>query len=370
MRPQWILTCWLSLSLTLSAQPNVKDIDVVARQGIGTAEGRAAWDRLAAGGPEALLPLLDAMPPADTAASNWLRSAFDRIVQRHSKETLPADALLAFAQDTKKPGRARRLALETVEAIRPGISVTLYTNWLEDSEFRYEAVQLQLDRAKKLSEGNKPGEAHRAYRTAWASFRDLQQGRDAAAGLKFFGEEVSVAHKMGFFLDWYVIGPFDAQGMKGFKLSYPPEKKVDLEEVLEGQNGKVKWVRFTAKETSSGKHQALINLRTPLGDGDDAVAFAYTEFEVDRSGIVEFRGAADDNFTIFVNGKREFGFEEYRNGVRLDRHRFKVPLVAGKNTVLVKVVQTPPPNSEPNWEFLLRMVDETGQGIPYRSALK
>ena len=41
---------------------------------------------------------------------------------------------------------------------------------------------------------------------------------------------------------------------------------------------------------------------------------------------VEFRGAADDNLTVWVNGQRVFGFEEYRNGVRFDRHRFKVRL--------------------------------------------
>jgi len=77
---------------------------------------------------------------------------------------------------------------------------------------------------------------------------------------------------------------------------------------------------------------ALVDLRQrdALGDADDAVAFAYTEFTVEKAGEVEFRGAADDNFTVWVNGKRVFGFEEYRNGVRLDRTRFRVHLKAGK----------------------------------------
>jgi hypothetical protein len=113
---------------------------------------------------------------------------------------------------------------------------------------------------------------------------------------------------------------------------------------------------------------ALVNLREALGDADDAVAFAYTEFTLARARPAEFRGAADDNFTVWVNGKKEFGFEEYRNGVRLDRHRFRVKLRAGKNTVLVKICQYPA-NSEPNWEFLLRVVDDTGKGIGYRTAL-
>jgi hypothetical protein len=86
----------------------------------------------------------------------------------------------------------------------------------------------------------------------------------------------------------------------------------------------------------------------------------------------EFRGAADDNFTVWVNGKRTFGLEEWRNGVRLDRHRFRVKLAAGVNTLLVKVCQAPidPTSPEPNWEFLLRLVDDTGKGTDRETALK
>jgi hypothetical protein len=45
--------------------------------------------------------------------------------------------------------------------------------------------------------------------------------------------------------------------------------------------------------------------------------------------------------------------------VGIDRHRFAARLQAGKNTVLVKVCQSAAPNSEPNWEFFLRVADAT-----------
>jgi hypothetical protein len=107
------------------------------------------------------------------------------------------------------------------------------------------------------------------------------------------------------------------------------------------------------------------------GTTHDAVAYASTVIRVPHDTEAEFRGAADDNFTVWVNGRRVFGFEEYRNGVRLDRHRFKVPLRAGDNPVLVKVCQAPvdPTSPEPNWEFVLRVVDPTGKGIEMESAL-
>src|SRR5262249_48754739 len=156
--------------------------------------------------------------------------------------------------------------------------------------------------------------------------RDVAQARAAAAGLDGLGVKASVAEHLGFLTDWYLIGPFDARGMKGFTTAYPPEKGVDLKAEHPGKGKKVRWVRYRVREapprTATG-HVALVNLRAPeaLGDADDAVAYAYTELTVPVARVAEFRGAADDNFTVWVNGARVFGFEEYRNGVRLDRHR-------------------------------------------------
>src|SRR5262249_7772931 len=192
-----------------------------------------------------------------------------------------------------------------------------------------------LDRDKAL-----PAEKRvAALRKLFASTRDLPQSQAVAAKLKEGGAPVSVADHFGFLRDWYVIGPFNARGMKGFKAVYPPEEKIDLTATYEGKDKKVSWKRHQSAETPTGAHVALINLREPLGDAEDAVAYAYTAFEVSEAREVEFRGAADDNLTVWVNGKRVFGFEEYRNGVRLDRHRFRVRLAAGVNTVLVKVCQ-------------------------------
>src|SRR5436305_14446757 len=89
--------------------PCQKDIDLVARQGRGSPEGRAAWDRLSQAGPDALLPLLEAMDTPDAVRANWLRTAFDRIVDREllsGGKRIDADALLDFAKNAAKQGRA------------------------------------------------------------------------------------------------------------------------------------------------------------------------------------------------------------------------------------------------------------------------
>jgi hypothetical protein len=348
----------------------LKQVRAVGPDGAGSPEARAAWDRLVAGGPAVLPPLLEAMDTPDTVAANWLRTAFDRVAERAAGKGIDAAALLRFVRDPKRQGRARRLALDVVEGLRPGTRAGLLRDWTDDPEFRHDAIEqalADLDRDKQMPADRRVA----ALRRLFAATRDLPQSQAVAAKLRGLGAPVSVADHFGFLRDWYVIGPFDARGMKGFKTAYPPEEKVDLAASYEGQGKAVAWKRFRSPEATSGTHVALVNLREPLGDAADAVAYAYTIFEADEAREVEFRGAADDNFTVWVNGERAFGFEEYRNGVRLDRHRFRARLKKGVNSVLLKVCQAPadPAHPEPNWEFLLRTCDADGKGLQFKDAL-
>src|SRR5581483_4297208 len=111
-------------AMMVGAAPSVRDdIDAVVRQGRGTAEGRAAWERLSQAGPEAIPALLEALGTRDTVAANWLRTAFDRIVERELRaggKRLDIEGLLRYVQDPQRPGRARRLTLDVVEQVRPG----------------------------------------------------------------------------------------------------------------------------------------------------------------------------------------------------------------------------------------------------------
>jgi hypothetical protein len=366
-----ILSFFILANLEAGGTPLQRDIDLVVKQGRGTPQGRAAWERLSLAKADALPAILDAMNTKDTVASNWLRTAFDRIIDRESKH-IDTASILVFVRDPAKHGRARRFGLDLVEQLQPGTRAKLLVDWLDDPEFRLEAVALVLQHAKSASD---PDLAVKLYRQAFDKSRDIQQARDAAAGLELGGVHVGVGAHLGFLMDWHLIGPFDGKGQQGLREIYPPEKRVNLEEELVGQKGKVRWIRYQVREPahkSSGRHQALVDLRDKqaLGNADDAVGFAYTEFYIDQATKAEMRGAADDNLTVYVNGVKAFSFEEWRNGVRHDRHRFSVALNAGKNTVLVKVSQSAAPNPEPNWEFFLRVVDATGKGIPMKTSAK
>ncbi len=348
----------------------------VARDGSPQA-ARKAWDQLAARGPGALPQILEAMDTSDTVLANWLRTCFDRIVETELKsggKQLDGDALIAFVRNPRHQGRTRRLVLEVVDRIRPGSSNRLLPGWLEDPEFRHDAVALLAREAETLEKNGDRSRAVEVLGKAFAASRDLPQLKTIAGRLRKLGVTVNMAEHLGFLGEWYVIGPFDATGMAGFKTEYPPQKQIDLAAELDGKAGKVRWKHYRYREPAPASLPPaglLINLREPLGDAEDAVAFAWTAFRVPAETTVEFRGAADDNLTVWVNGQRVFGFEEYRNGVRFDRHRFPVKLREGINTVLVKVCQAPldPTSPEPNWEFLLRVVDQTGKGITWPSAL-
>jgi hypothetical protein len=376
----WMIGAALALVLAAPGRSDevddlLKDLRAVKAEGGGADRARTAWDRLVRHGPRVLPRILAAMDTPDPVAANWLRLAFDALAEPELKtggKAIDAGAVLAFARDSRRQGRARRLALDLVERLRPGTRRKLLDGWLDDPEFRHDAIEQLLEKVKRDKKLSKE-KATEALRKAFASSRDLEQARTVAALLKERGVAVSVADHMGFLGDWYVIGPFDARGKKGFKTVYPPEQKVDLAAVHDGKKGKkLRWKRLTVPEAATGRFPILIDLVKPLGNADDAVAYAWTSFRAATPRTVEFRGSADDNLTVWVNGKRVFGFEEYQNGVRLDRHRFRVELKAGVNTVLVKVVQAPQDvdNPAPNWEFLLRITDPTGRGVTFPSTLK
>src|SRR5438874_8297422 len=75
----------------------IKQVKAAGPQGAGAPAARAAWDHLVARGPAVLPALLEAMDTPDTAVANWLRTAFDRIVDEETDKGgkgIPADALL------------------------------------------------------------------------------------------------------------------------------------------------------------------------------------------------------------------------------------------------------------------------------------
>src|SRR5436190_18217917 len=97
----------------------LRDVKGVSKEAGGAARAREAWEKLVKRGPAVLPRLLAAMDTPDTVAANWLRTAFEQIVEqaRDRKESLDPAPFVAFAGERKRQGRARRLALELAEEL-------------------------------------------------------------------------------------------------------------------------------------------------------------------------------------------------------------------------------------------------------------
>ena len=158
----------LAISILLARTTAADDADLlkaiaaVSKNGPASPAARSAWDQLVAQGPATLPKLLQAMDTTDTVVANWLRTAFDRIVDAEMKtggKRIDADALLTFVQDAKRQGRARRLALDVVDQLRPGTSGKLMAGWLNDPEFRYEAVAALTKQADALAKAGSKDQA-------------------------------------------------------------------------------------------------------------------------------------------------------------------------------------------------------------------
>src|SRR5262249_60720380 len=109
---------------------------------------------------------------------------------------IAAASLRASARDGRRRGRARRLALEVVERLRPGTRQRLLPGWLDDPEFRYDAVEQRLAALERDKETPRE-RAVAAYREVFEAARDLEQARRVANRRKALRARGSVAAHPG-----------------------------------------------------------------------------------------------------------------------------------------------------------------------------
>jgi hypothetical protein len=362
------LAAWADESKPLDPDAAIKQLLTTGPDAAGADKARKAVDALVAAGPKVLPAILAAIPD-DVVKANWLRAAFGRIVADalKGKQDLPTDELLAFAKDAKKVGRARRLALEAVERVKPGTTAKLLDGWLSDPEFGADAVAVRTEQAAALEKDDRPA-AIKLYREAFDAARDFKQSLSLARNLGALGEKVDPLPRLGVVREWSVLGPFDDPDEKGYAKPFPPEKGIDLKATYDGKSGKIAWKAFVS-DAPDGR----VDLGKAVGKEEGAVAYARAVLTSPKDQEIEVRAGGDDNLAVWVNGTKVIDHPTYRSHLRIDWHRAKVKLKAGQNTILVKVCQCPAPKEKApgppaKWEFHLRIVDTEGRGVPMPSA--
>ncbi len=156
--------------------------------------------------------------------------------------------------------------------------------------------------------------------------------------------------KTGFFPEtaWLTLGPFDHTKGVGYNTAFIPEEQTQIDKTAEydGVSGKIKWSK-SIDETFDGFFDF---------DKDEGfyAAYAWISFTSPEEKEAKIRFDSDDQGKVFLNGKKVYAHRRTR-GASLDRRTIPVTLVAGKNTILVKVC-----NESLPWGFYLRITDTDG----------
>lgn len=363
-RPLAALAVLLQLGLSSPPALRADDFDdalaAVARVGpdaAGAAEAQSARRILGASSVDRLPRLLRSMNTDNGVAANYLRSAWDEILARRDDSTpLPLAELEAFVLDARNRGRPRRLALRL---LGDDFRERQLPRWLDDPEFRDDAVARQMSDGLARQKSGRQEEARTAYRLAFAHARDGDQVLQAADRLRSVGVQVDPAAHLGFFTRWHLCGPFDAPDTTGFSTKFPPEKSVDFGARFTARDGTP--FGWTARSTRDPLGQ--FNLIQEVAAVKEAVAYAYAEFDSPERRTVQLRCSADDNLSVWLNDRPVLAREQWLNGTRLDRFTASVELRAGTNRMLVKICQGPQhvdPAVSNNWSFHLRLCDADG----------
>jgi hypothetical protein len=337
----------------------------------GSAAARQARDLLAQQSPQVLPRLLVALDTKNVVAANWYRTAFDAIAEREllqPKPELPREGIAEYVRDMKRSGRARRLGLAVLERIDPEIRAQLLPKWLDDSEFRRDAVEHAISQGDFALKEKQNEAARQAYEQAFLHARESEQVLQTVAKLKSVGQVVDPIAHLGFINRWWLVGPFPAPQMTGFAAEFPPEKEVDLSAEYSSEGGQK--LRWKLHETADQLGES--NLIQAIAAVKESVGYAYVEIESPAEQQVELRCSADDNLTVWLNGKKVLDREQWLNGTRLDRFITPVTLKAGTNRVLVKICQGPQhvnPEVPNNWMFQLRFCDATGVAAKFKNLL-
>jgi hypothetical protein len=162
---------------------------------------------------------------------------------------------------------------------------------------------------------------HKPYLDARAGFeKDELPGR--LAGWEAASTEPPPAEKLSL---WQTIGPFAAADFKkAFDQKFGPEKKVDLTKLV----GKLKWT-----EKPEWKDGVVHNTLT----GNNSANYLYRTIEVPQKGPLDVSFGCDDGIKVLLNGKEVLS-KPTMGGAAPDQHIVKLNLNAGRNELLVKIV--------------------------------
>ena len=349
--------------LSPQADQWIETIRMVGKEGQGNAEAKEAMQQLMGQSVDAVVPILKGMQGSSPLVKNWLRSAVETIVDRSSQDSiqLPLMPLTDFLLDESNDARARAMAFELIEQHDPHAGEMLLRGMLNDpsNDLRRLAVRQWIDAGTKALSGE-PATAKVVFRQALQYARDIEQIRLLADELEKMDQPVHIPRLLGFITDWRVIGPFHNLDRTGFDTVFPPEKSLDFKATYTGKSGDVSW---SVLESEDRFGMVDVNKAYP-GLLKEVTAYAHHAFYSDTDRTAQLRLGTKNAWKVWFNGELLFGRDEYHRMAKVDQYILDVQLKAGKNDILIKLCQNEQlENWTVEWEFQLRVSDETGKAI-------
>ncbi|HEX7508130.1 MAG TPA: DUF3857 domain-containing protein [Polyangia bacterium] len=173
-----------------------------------------------------------------------------------------------------------------------------------------------------------------------------------------FSEAESRRATLGFVRDFWVVGPFDAQGRSGFGRAFPVEeesKTLDprVGKHYPGKEREVMWRRVPEEAFVQG--QLLVDAM--LRPDSDAVAYLLTTVNSDRDRWAALRVGSPGPVKAWLGGEECLANDVVRPAW-LDQDAAPVHLKQGANSLLIKTVIT-----RGSWRLFVRLTDLDGRRL-------
>ncbi|HAY80128.1 MAG TPA: hypothetical protein DCY79_10025 [Planctomycetaceae bacterium] len=179
----------------------------------------------------------------------------------------------------------------------------------KEQQRQLDALDQQIAQADKAVERWMASAEYQTALTAWET-KTLQRA------------EPKIAWGQWYSADGFVADSYDTAYAKEFA----PEKGVDLKASYD--DGRVKW-----KPRSEWKDGVVINWEAEL----NRTFYLYREITSDRQTSVKVSLGSDDGIRVWLNGK-QVAEAKVKRGAAADQLFADLPLIAGKNQLLIKIV--------------------------------
>ena len=121
----------------------------------------------------------------------------------------------------------------------------------------------------------------------------------------------------------------------------------------------MKWIDHETKDD-----YGIVDLNQALGKANGVVAYAWAEFDSPRDQPAELRLGRDNAAKIWLYGELVHEHRVYHSGAEMDQFVGRGRLRAGRNVILVKVLQNEQKEDwAQTWGFQLRVCDATGVAV-------